>query len=69
MSLGFLWDVLEWGSQLNMTIFTTYKLILLPSLGMKIVQRKDIRLNLGQKYKTSPLVDCAIYLDNFLVLT
>lgn len=69
LSLGFLWDVLEWGSQLNVTIFTTYKLILPQSLGLESIQRKDTKLNVGQKYKTSPWIDSAIYLVSFLTMT
>lgn len=40
LSLSVLWNVLEWGNQLDMNIFNACKLVLQKSLGMKSIQRK-----------------------------
>lgn len=65
LSFSFPWNALKWGHQLDMTIFTTCKLILQQSLGMKSIQREDIKPE-GQDF---PLVDSAIYLVSFPVLS
>lgn len=53
------------GVMLDMTIFTTCKLILQQSLGMKNIQKEDIKPE-GQDF---PLVDSDIYLVSFPVLS